>query len=117
MFAEQADVAVTINSIAATPTTVLDLSVASTNYIVRDLRIKCVDPGANTVTVALSQLVNNVLTQVDTFVITTDNYTYDFSLMDLFGIPHIAGGNIKITVESSAGTYAITGQYAWAKAV
>lgn len=115
MFQEQADVAVTINAISATETTYLSLSTALINYIVRDVRIKAADPGANTITVRLYQLVNDVLVVTDTFAITTANYTTYFSLMDMFGIPNVVGGNIKITVQTDAGTYAITGQYAHAK--
>ena len=115
MFQEQTSVAVSINSIQASETSFLDLSVASTKYIVRDIRLVCADPGADTVTVKLYQLVNDVLTVVDTFAITTANYTADYTLMDLFGIPSITGSNIKITVQSSSGTYAVTGQYSYGK--
>ena len=116
-FLEQADTPVTINAIAASETDVLDLSVADTRYIVRNLRLKSADPGANTVTVRLRELVNDVSTIVDTFTIDTDNFGTYHSLMDMFGVPDLTGDDIHVTVQASAGgPYAITGQYSHAKA-
>ena len=113
---EQADVAVAIDAILASETTVFDLSTATTRYIVRHLRLKSVDPGAETITVRLYELVNDVLTAVDSYAITTANYTQYHSLMDMFGLPQLAGDNLKVTVQASAaGPYAITGQYSFAK--
>lgn len=112
---EQADVPVTINSIAASETNVFDLSTASTRYVVRNLRLKSADPGVDTVTVKLYELINDVQVAVDTFAITTANFGDYHSLMDMFGVPALAGDNLKVTVQSSANTYAITGQYNYAK--
>ena len=114
---EQADVAVNITAIAAGETNVLNLAAAGTRYLVRHLRLKCADPGANTVTVRLYELVNDVLTVVDSFAIVTGNFATYFSLMDMFGLPHLAGDNLRVTVQASAGgPYAITGQYSHATA-
>ena len=116
IFHEQADAAVNITAITASETDVFDLSAATTRYIVRSLRLKCADPGANTVTVRLYELVNDVLTEVDSFAIDSANYATYHSLMDMFGLPHLAGDNLKVTVQASAGgPYAVTGQYSHAK--
>ena len=114
---EQADTPVTINAIAAGETNVLNLVVAATRYVVRSLRLKCADPGANTVTVRLYELINGASTLVDTFTITTANFGTFFSLMDLWGIPHLAGGNLRVTVQATGGgPYAVIGSYAHATA-
>jgi len=115
-FLEQADTPVTINAVLA-ETDVLDLSVADTRYIVRSLRLKAVDPAPQTITVRLRELINDVSTIVDTFTIDTNNFGTHHSLMDMFGVPHLAGDDIHVTVlASAAGPYAITGQYSHAKA-
>jgi hypothetical protein len=112
---EQADVPVTMNA-TDVEADILDLSTASTRYMLRDLLIKCADPGAETVTVRLYRLINDVQTLVKDFDITTTTYTGYFNLMDMFGVPHLAGDDIRITViASAAGPYAITGQYSYAK--
>jgi len=116
-FLEQADTPVTINAILASETDVFDLNVADTRYIVRSLRLKSADPGANTVMVRLRKLINDVSAIVDTFTIDTNNFGTYHSLMDMFGVPHLAGDDIQVTVQASAGgPYAITGQYSHAKA-
>ena len=117
IFHEQADTAVNITAILAAETNVLNLVAANTRYLVRHLRLKCADPGANTVTVRLYELVNDVLTAVDTFAITTANFGTFWSLMDMFGIPHLAGDRLQVTVQASAGgPYVVTGQYSLAQA-
>jgi len=115
-FNEQADTAVNITAIVASETDVLNLAVANTRYIVRSLRLKCADPGANTVTVRLYELVNDVSTVVDSFAITNANFATYHSLMDMLGLPHLAGDNLRVTVQASAGgPYAVTGQYSVGK--
>ncbi|MDO8636679.1 MAG: hypothetical protein Q7R34_10715, partial [Dehalococcoidia bacterium] len=116
-FQEQASVAVNITAILASETNVFNLATASTMYQVRSLRLKCADPGVNTVTVRLYSLVNAVSTVVATFAITGTNFGSYHSLMDMFGVPHLAGDNLKITVQATAaGPFAVTGQYSYAKA-
>lgn len=80
-------------------------------YKLNNLRIKCADPGANKVTITLYELINGVSTLVDTFEITTDNYTTYFSLFDMFGLTHVSGDDITVNATASAGSYAITGNY------
>jgi hypothetical protein len=80
-------------------------------YEIQKMRVKCNDPGADTVTIVLSELVNNVLTQVDSFVITHDNYDSYFSLMDMFGVNSLHGCSIVITAEASANNYDIVCSY------
>ncbi len=112
VFNEQADVAVNITAINAGETDVFDLNVAATRYIVRSLRLQCADPGANTITVRLYELVNDVSIEVASFAITTANFGTYHSLMDMFGLPHLAGDDLQVTVRVSAGgPYAVTGQY------
>jgi len=116
-FQEQADTAVNINAILAAETDVLNLAVAATRYIVRSLRLKCADPGANTVTVRLYELVNDGAVVVQSFDITGANFGTYLSLMDMFGLPHLGGDNLRVTVQASAaGPYAVTGQYSHATA-
>ena len=116
IFHEQADAAVNINAVNTGETDVFHLSAADTRYIVRSLRLKCADPGANTVTVRLYELANDVLTEVDSFDIDSTNFATYHSLMDMFGLPHLAGDELQVTVKASAGgPYAITGQYSHAK--
>ncbi len=120
---EQINVAVNVSAISASETDVLNLPVvASTCYTVQNLRLKCADPGANTVTVRLYERVNNILTEVDSFPITgggagVGNWETYHSLMDMFGMPHLAGDNLQVTVRASGGAgYAVTGQYSYIKA-
>lgn len=117
-FQEQPDVAVNTTAPAApAENNVLNLAVAGTRYIVRSLRLKCGDPGANTVTVRLYELVNNALTQVDTFAIDATNFGTNHSLMDMFGLPYLAGDQLQVTVQVSAGAaIVVTGQYSHATA-
>ena len=113
----QADVAVDITAINGSETNVFDLSTASTSYMINNLRLKAADPGANTITVKLYELINDALTVVDTFSITTDNYGTYVGLVDMFGTDHLAGDSLKITVQCDAGgPYAITGQYHYSTA-
>ncbi|MFA5401500.1 MAG: hypothetical protein WC359_13705 [Dehalococcoidia bacterium] len=116
-FQEQADTAVNITAIAGGETDVLNLAVADTRYIVRSLRLKCADPAANTVTVRLYELVNDVATVVHTYDITAVNFGTYLSLMDIFGLSYLTGDNLRITVQASGGgPYAVTGQYSYATA-
>lgn len=112
-FTEQAAVPITLNAVVGSETTVLALQTANTRYILRSLRLVSVDPGANTIHVRLYELINAVLTNVVTYDITTLNYDAEASLMDMFGQPSLAGDNIKVTVQTTAGTYAITGSYSY----
>jgi hypothetical protein len=115
VFNEQADVPITVTALADSETTVLNLRTADTRFLIRNLRIKSADPGANTCTVRLYEFINDVFVSVDTFEITTANFTNYFNLYDLFGETQLAGDNFMITVGMDAGTAAITGQYSYAK--
>ena len=112
---QQPDVAVnTVANIAAGD--IFDLNTAGLTYHINNLRIKSADPGAETVTLTLYELINDVSTAVDTFVITTANYGTHFSLYDMFGVQHLAGDDIQVTVSASAdNSYVITGQYQYAQ--
>jgi len=112
IFHEQVDAVINEN-VAAAEIFVVTLNVAATSYILRDLRIKSADPTiANTITVRLYTLINDVETNVDSFIITNANFATYFSLMDMFGVPHVAGDSIRVSVQgSAAGPYAVTGQY------
>jgi hypothetical protein len=107
-----ADIAVNITAVSGSETNVFNLSAANTRYIVRHLRLKFADPSTETVTVRLYELINNVLTVVDTFTVDNTNFGTYFSLMDMFGLSHLAGDNLKVTVQVSGGAgVAVTGQY------
>jgi len=112
---QQPDVAVnTVANIAAGD--IFDLNTAGLTYHINNLRIKSADPGAETVTLTLYELINDVSTAVDTFVITTANYGTYFSLYDMFGVQHLAGDDIQVTVSASAdNSYVITGQYQYSQ--
>lgn len=112
LFDQQPDTAVSVNAILASETNIFDLNVTGTTYQVNNLRLKSVDPGAETITVRLRELINDVSTIVDTFTIDTTNFGTYHSLMDMFGLPQLTGDDIQVTVQASAvGPYAITGQY------
>lgn len=116
IFHGQADVAVNINATLASETDVLHLTAADTRYIVRSLRLKSADPNPNTVIVRLKELVNDGLVTVDSFDITNANFATYHSLMDMFGLPHLAGDELQVTVQVSAGgDIAVTGQYSYGK--
>jgi hypothetical protein len=111
---QKAEVAINVNAINASETDVLNLSTAGKYYEVKDMVLKCADPGANTVNVKLYKLVNGSLTAIKTFAITTANYATYFRLQDMFTNPVIVGDNIKITVQATAGgPYAVTGSYTY----
>jgi hypothetical protein len=111
------EVAVNTTATNAAETDILNLAAVNYHYTVDKLRLKSDDPGANTVTVRLYELVNGASVEVDSFAITTVNYGTYFSLMDMFGEHHLAGDNLKVTVRASAGgPYAITGSYAYRSA-
>ena len=113
---EQPGTAININAVAAAETDILNLADANTSYLVRHLRLKCANPGANTVAIWLYEIVNNVLIVVDTFVIDAANFGTYHSLMDTFGLPCLAGDKLQITARASGGgPYAVTGQYSYAK--
>lgn len=80
-------------------------------YCLNSVRFKFANPGSDTITITLSELINDVAVAVDTFTVTTDNYTDYHSLVDMFGLPQIVGDAILINVTTSAGSYALTGQY------
>lgn len=86
------------------------------HWTVDKLILKCADPVLpNTITIALSQLVNGVLTVTTTAIpITHANYTQFFSLMDLFGVDHLSGDQLQITVQASGGgPIVVTGSYCY----
>lgn len=110
---------VSINAIVASETDFLNLSdgfgaTVNKNFYIEDLVLKCADPGANTVNVKLYKLVNGVKTNIKTFAITAANFANYFTMMDMFGVPRLAGDVIQITVQATAGgPYAVTGEYCY----
>jgi len=99
---EQPTVPVNITAIAGSETDFLAL-VPPGHYDVRSLRLATDNPAANLIYVRLYELLNGFLTNVDTFEIDSTNYGVFFSLMDLFGLNHLAGASLRVTVQSSAG--------------
>lgn len=115
-FYEQEDVAFNVDAVLAAEADILHLAVADTRYIIRSLRLKCANPGVETVTVRLYELVNDGLVEVDSFDITAANFGTYHSLMDMFGLPHLAGDELQVTVQATAaGPYEVTGQYSHAQ--
>ena len=113
VFKEQESVPVALNA-TTTETDILHLDIANTRYLLREITLKAEDPGADTITISLHGLVNDVLTTIDTFEITTANFGAYFNLIDMFGLADFPGDKIKITATTDAGSYAITGQYSYA---
>jgi len=112
---QQPDVAVDTKANTAA-VNIFDLNDAGLTYHVNNLIIKSANPGVNTVTITLYELVNDVSIAVDTFDITTANYTSYFSLYDMFSRQHLAGDDIQITVSCDVnGDYVITGQYQYSE--
>jgi hypothetical protein len=113
--------AISINAIVASETNFLNLDGSvpgwATHYTIDDLVLKCANPGANTVNVRLYKLVNGVLINTQTFAITAANFATYFDINTMFGLKSLAGDNIKITVQATAGgPYAVTGSYAYRSA-
>ncbi|GAI36419.1 unnamed protein product, partial [marine sediment metagenome] len=96
---------------------IVTLTDADTRYILRDLRIKSADPGlADTITVKLYTLINSIEVNVDSFIITNANFETYFTLVDMFGVPHIAGDSIRVSLQgSAAGPYVVAGQWSHGK--
>jgi hypothetical protein len=93
---------------------VFNLAAPGVHYTVDSLVLKCDDPNPDTVNVLLYQLVNGAPVNTKTFAITHANYTEFFSLMDLFGLPFLAGDNLRIVVQATGGAgYAVLGSYAY----
>ncbi len=121
ILSQQTEVPVNITAILASETNFLNLSTASTKYSLEDLVLKCDNPVADTIRVRLYKLVNAVLTDVGAFDITAagaNPFTTYYSLMDMFGVPHMAGDNIKITVQCAPGEgpYSVVGSYTYRSA-
>lgn len=112
---QQPDVAVNTTAIVASETDIFDLNDPISSYMINSLRLKFADPGVNTITVRLYELINDVSTVVQTFSVTTANFGTYFSLMDMFGLAHLAGDDLQVTVQvDGGGPYAVTGQYQYA---
>ena len=109
------EVPINITAILASETDVFHLALlAGYHYTVGNLRLKSADPGVNSVNVRLYQLINNVKTLLDTFTITTATFTTYFSLMDMFGVDHLSGDELQVTVQATAGgPYAVTASYSY----
>lgn len=108
--------AISANAGSGSETSVIPLlAVAGLQRVLRHLRLGLpADPGAESVTVKLYEEINSAKTNVDSFTLDTSNYGEYHSLMDMFGVQEIAGDVIDITVQSSAGTIAVTGQFSYA---
>ena len=116
VFYEPEDVAVDTTAVSASETTIFDLSVADTRYMVKSLRLKAADPSTETLTVRLYELINDVPKNVDSFDIDAANFATYHSLMDMFGVPYLAGDDLVVTVQMSGGAdVAVTGQYSYSK--
>lgn len=113
----KSEVPVNITAILASETNFLNLATAGNHYTIDDLVLKCANPGANTVNVKLYKLVNGAPVNTKTFAITTANFGTYFDINTMFGLKSLAGDNIKITVQATAGgPYAVTGSYAYRSA-
>ena len=117
IFKEQITVGVSQN-VTDVESDILLLNTPNTRFALRNLRVKCANPGADTVTIRLYEFINGVEILVDTFDITVANFANYFSLMDMFGECQIVGDHIRVAMICSvAGPYAVTGQYNFATAL
>jgi hypothetical protein len=119
---EHADVPVNITAIPDNETDILNLPlVADTYYQVEHLRIwnDSYNPGDDAIIIRLYERINNNLVQVDSFVIAVgdyNNYEGYWTLMEMFGLAHLAGQQLQVTAQvSGGGTYPVKGQYNYTK--
>lgn len=78
------------------------------------LRLKCADPGVETVTVTLYEEINSVETAVDFFEINAANFVNYHTLEGMFGVSQLVGDYLRVSVvASAAGPYALTGSYSY----
>lgn len=120
IFEQQADTAVNLSLVAGVAATnVFSLATAGYSYEVNQLVLKSADPTgggatAQTVTISLYELINDVSTLIDTFTIDGTNFGTYFSLFDMFGQVKLTGDSLIVTAALSAGAttpIALTGQY------
>ncbi len=110
------EVPVDVMAVVAPGTTIFDLSVADTHYTVDKLGLVPDEPGGDTITAELWELVNGVLTLIRSFVMGGGSGGSYFSLVDMFGLDHLSGDSLKVVVVASANTYAVTGSYTYRSA-
>jgi hypothetical protein len=101
--------------------TLTDITAISTpvvlHLMVDDLVLNFEDPDPDTIDVRLYKLDNGTLQCIKTVSVATPGGYY--TLADLFGQDHLAGDQIKITVEvhvGGSGPYDVTGSYAYRSA-
>ncbi len=83
-------------------------------HVVRRVRLYCDNPGVATIHVHLYELEGLVLV-ARTHVIDTLNFAFSRSLMDMFGIPEVAGHVIQMTIhDNNNGATPVHGSYSWA---
>ena len=112
---QQPDVAVN-TTVGTASVDIFDLNIANITYMVNNLILKFADPGVETITVTLTELVSNTPLPVDTFVVNSTNYTSYFSLYDMFSRNHLAGDDIQVSMVASANNaYVVLGQYQYAE--
>jgi hypothetical protein len=110
---KQADVAVNTTAPNGSEANIFNLAVPGYSYEVSSLRLKSAACGANSVTVTLYELINDAPQPVNTFTINTTNDATYFSLVDMFGMAHLAGDNLKVAVQGNGAAIGITGQYSY----
>ncbi|MBA7606438.1 hypothetical protein ES703_13586 [subsurface metagenome] len=91
------DVNETVEDVEANCVLVNLAYVAGRTYALRHLRLKCADPGAQTVTIRLYERWNDAIAQlIDSFDIDGTNFGTYHSLMDMFAVPEIHSDAILI---------------------
>ena len=112
---QQPDVAVN-RTVGTDSVDVFNLNIAGLTYMVNNLTLKFADPAAETITVTLTELINDAPVAVDTFTVTTENFTNYFSLYDMFSRQQLAGDDIQVSMVASAdNAYSVTGQYQYSE--
>jgi hypothetical protein len=118
---QQASISITGDAVPGV-LTLVTLNTSGYSYMLNNLRVKCVDPGADTVTIKLYELIAGLgSTLVDEFEIDgggagVGNWETYHSLVEMFGVANVSGESIIITATASANSYAITGRYQYALA-
>ena len=88
-------------------TILLVVSTTGTHYVLEDLAISMPNTGADSITFSLIK----GMWQKDIVVGPVTGGSY--SLVDLFGVDHVAGDSIQVTATASANSYTITGSYTY----
>ena len=96
-------------------TNLLDLISAGKIFILKDIDLKSDNPGVDAITIKLYKNINGVLTQVDSTVIDSTNFSDTQSIMDTFARDDVVSAHIKVTAQTSANNYNVIGSASYSE--